>query len=236
MDYENESLEKLINRKLSNLEQHVINLIIPIQNLQRVLASSDYIKNLESFQNKPINIDDRKLRELLGEFDKKMKSYETFVENLSSKQTISEIKYIGKRLLEIQQKLEIIEKEGFKKEVKFSFECDGYELVKKPKYYDENDEKEEPDEKGSPIVDLLNTLTDREKKVIIHRLGLLGEKGKTYKDIGELFGVSKERVRDIFNKGIRKCAHKGRRILLNKKENYAIKEAVRQHFPKLLEK
>jgi RNA polymerase primary sigma factor len=235
MNYENESLEKLVNRKLSNLEQHVINLIIPIQNLQRVLSSTDYIKNLESFQNKPINIDDRKLRELLNEFDKKIKSYETFVENLSSKQTISEIKYIGKRLLEIQQKLEIIEKEGFRKEIKLNFECDGYELVKKSKYFDKNEEKEIPNGENH-VLNLLNTLSDREKFVIIHRLGLLGEKGKTYKDIGKLIGVSGDRVRQIFIKGIRKCGHPNRRMLLNKKENFVIKEAIRQHFPKFLEK
>ena len=57
------------------------------------------------------------------------------------------------------------------------------------------------------LKNLLSTLTERESKVLIHRFGLLGEKKKTQEGIGKLFNISRERIRQIESKALRKLKH-----------------------------
>ncbi len=45
------------------------------------------------------------------------------------------------------------------------------------------------------IISCLDVLDDRRKTVIIHRYGLDGGKTKTLKQIGEMLGISQERIR-----------------------------------------
>jgi RNA polymerase primary sigma factor len=47
-------------------------------------------------------------------------------------------------------------------------------------------------------------LTEREKKVIELRFGLNGEKENTFEEIARMFGLSRERIRQIEAKAIRK--------------------------------
>jgi len=51
---------------------------------------------------------------------------------------------------------------------------------------------------------LFNDLSDREKQVIVHRYGLAEGEAETLEDIGRLFNVTRERVRQIENSTIRK--------------------------------
>ena len=55
--------------------------------------------------------------------------------------------------------------------------------------------------------DVLNTLSDREKKVLIMRFGLDDGKSKTLEDVGKEFNVTRERIRQIEAKAIRKLRH-----------------------------
>ena len=48
------------------------------------------------------------------------------------------------------------------------------------------------------------TLTDRHKKIIILRYGLDGEKPKTLQKVADLFGLSRERIRQIEREALRK--------------------------------
>jgi hypothetical protein len=48
------------------------------------------------------------------------------------------------------------------------------------------------------------TLTDRHKKIIILRYGLNGEKPKTLQKVADLFGLSRERIRQIEREALRK--------------------------------
>lgn len=55
--------------------------------------------------------------------------------------------------------------------------------------------------------DVLETLTDRERKVLIRRFGLLDGKPKTLEEVGLEFNVTRERIRQIEAKALRKMRH-----------------------------
>ncbi len=58
-------------------------------------------------------------------------------------------------------------------------------------------------ELSSQVRDLLDTLPSREKDIIMLRFGLKDGQTKTYEQIGELCGISRESVRKIKNKALR---------------------------------
>jgi len=55
--------------------------------------------------------------------------------------------------------------------------------------------------------DVLATLTERERKVLIRRFGLLDGKPKTLEEVGLEFNVTRERIRQIEAKALRKMRH-----------------------------
>jgi RNA polymerase primary sigma factor len=55
--------------------------------------------------------------------------------------------------------------------------------------------------------EVLSTLTDRERKVLIRRFGLLDGKPKTLEEVGLEFHVTRERIRQIEAKALRKMRH-----------------------------
>ena len=57
------------------------------------------------------------------------------------------------------------------------------------------------------INEVLETLTDRERTVLIERFGLLDGKPKTLEEVGLRFKVTRERVRQIEAKALRKMRH-----------------------------
>lgn len=52
--------------------------------------------------------------------------------------------------------------------------------------------------------ELLNSLDEREKKIITYRFGINGEQTKTLEQLGQLMGFSKERIRQLEDGAIRK--------------------------------
>ena len=64
------------------------------------------------------------------------------------------------------------------------------------------------------INSMLESLTPREIEVIKHRFALDGHKELTLKEVGELFNVSRERVRQIEAKILRKLRHPSRSKIL----------------------
>ena len=60
------------------------------------------------------------------------------------------------------------------------------------------------------IISVLNTLTKRERDVLINRFGLFGEAEHTFEGCGKLFNVSRDRIRKITLKALRKLRHPSR--------------------------
>ena len=59
--------------------------------------------------------------------------------------------------------------------------------------------------------EVLKTLSDREAKVLKLRFGLEGNKQMTLEEVGKVFGVTRERIRQIEAKALRKLKHPSRR-------------------------
>ena len=61
------------------------------------------------------------------------------------------------------------------------------------------------------IEEVLSTLTDREARVLKMRFGLEGKNPMTLEEVGREFGVTRERIRQIEAKALRKLKHPSRR-------------------------
>ena len=64
------------------------------------------------------------------------------------------------------------------------------------------------------IEEVLKTLSEREAKVLMMRFGLDGDFAKTLEEVGREFGVTRERIRQIEAKALRKLKHPTRRMKL----------------------
>lgn len=60
------------------------------------------------------------------------------------------------------------------------------------------------------LEDVLDTLTDREENVLRLRFGLDDGRQRTLEDVGKVFGVTRERIRQIEAKALRKLRHPSR--------------------------
>ena len=64
------------------------------------------------------------------------------------------------------------------------------------------------------LVEVLNTLTDREQKVLRLRFGLDDGRARTLEEVGKEFNVTRERIRQIEAKALRKLRHPSRARML----------------------
>ncbi|MDR0851284.1 MAG: RNA polymerase sigma factor RpoD [Clostridiales Family XIII bacterium] len=60
------------------------------------------------------------------------------------------------------------------------------------------------------LIDVLDTLTEREQKVLILRFGLDDGRARTLEEVGKKFDVTRERIRQIEAKALRKLRHPSR--------------------------
>ncbi len=64
------------------------------------------------------------------------------------------------------------------------------------------------------ITQLLDTLTEREQRVLILRFGLSDGRSRTLEEVGQEFNVTRERIRQIEAKALRKLRHPSRAKML----------------------
>ncbi|MBI5151343.1 MAG: RNA polymerase sigma factor RpoD [Candidatus Pacebacteria bacterium] len=64
------------------------------------------------------------------------------------------------------------------------------------------------------IEEVLSSLSDRESKVLKMRFGLNGARPMTLEEVGKKFGVTRERIRQIEAKALRKLKHPSKRKML----------------------
>ncbi len=60
------------------------------------------------------------------------------------------------------------------------------------------------------LVEVLSTLTEREQKVLRLRFGLDDGRARTLEEVGKEFNVTRERIRQIEAKALRKLRHPSR--------------------------
>ncbi len=60
------------------------------------------------------------------------------------------------------------------------------------------------------VQDVLDSLTPREKKVLVLRFGLEDGRSRTLEEVGREFNVTRERIRQIEAKALRKLRHPSR--------------------------
>ena len=58
--------------------------------------------------------------------------------------------------------------------------------------------------------EVLGTLSERERQVLCMRFGLLDGQGRTLEEVGRQWGVTRERIRQIEAKALRKLRHPSR--------------------------
>ena len=65
------------------------------------------------------------------------------------------------------------------------------------------------------VSNLLNTLSERERKIITLRYGVLSSKQMTLEQIGREFDVTRERIRQIESRALRKLRQPERNVIVS---------------------
>ena len=69
------------------------------------------------------------------------------------------------------------------------------------------------------LENILNTLTERERDILKYRYGLIDGTPKTLEEIGNIFNLSKERIRQIESKALQKLRNPARADILRQTYN-----------------
>jgi RNA polymerase sigma factor (sigma-70 family) len=202
-----------------------------LQHLERIFNNLNQhwhsIQLLLGHVSKPLVIDDRGLANVLKKFTEDLGNFMDEMRKFDFAQAAAEIKYIGKRVNGIEQLIQDIKTQGVEKKVRVDLTLDGYEMVRKKKLNEIfEDEKETFVNVDAQVENILKTLEKREAEVLIHRFGLLGEKKKTLETTGEIIGLTRESIRRIVAKALRKLRHPVRVELVHNCDHLVLKEAV----------
>lgn len=211
------NLERLVRA----LETHLVNCNI---NLQGDVSFNNKLDRMIEISKMPINIDDRGLRRDIKEMNETHSKYLDQLKSLDLSQIKAEMKFVGSRMLELDKQMASLVKAQEKKQIELAFSVDGYELVKKPVNYDETEPVADP---FGDIKLLENHLLERELKVIIHRFAMKGGKPMSFQSLEPIIGVTRERIRQIESKALRKLRHPSREEDIKQIKSKKLREALK---------
>lgn len=196
--------ENDFHERLEKIEKH----------LEFFASSYKHLHNL-CIQQSQIRFQKDLLEPTLSNMLSKMKEFRDLYDKINDivnkDSVLGTLEFMAKRLHEMESTISKLKEEGIKKKIQLDFTVDGYEMVRrKSEVHDMNNESHE-----DSVKKLLSTLTERESQVLIHRYGLFGKSAKTLDATGEYIGVTRERVRQIQTKALRKCRHPNRKKLVD---------------------
>jgi len=185
---------EIVMSRLSSLESHIINLIIPIQNISRALTDPRYVndirKTADFIINNPVKLDDAELRRECRELKALLREFTENKQAVDLNQTLAEIKYIGKRVMQIEQCLARIDASGIKNDVTISVVHNGI----RPK----DSEDEYYNSVDISLENICNSLPMRGSVYLRHYIEGAGT--ATQSSIAKKMGITSERVGQIKKK------------------------------------
>lgn len=221
--------DKILSR-LSAVEQHLINLIFPIQGISHAFSDKEMLNRmlseLISLLKTPLRVEDNSLLKVCNAVNvcaNDTKRISQQLQDIDILKFAEEIKFMAKRVYEMERRLANIDEVGIKKNIHLDLTMDGYEMVRRS----EKKTNTAPSSDDERTEKLLDTLLEKEKLVIIHRYGLLGNKPKTLEATGKEVGTTRERVRQIESKALRKLRHEKRRELVKAISHKELKRDIK---------
>lgn len=122
---------KEISRKLAKLETHIINLLLPIQGIHQIFTDptelNGFLRAAQETLTLNIDVVSNKLVALnrnIADLHDSVKN----IQNMDVVQTIGEIKYLGKKLHEIDRRLYKFEKNGIDRNLQLEISVDGVKV------------------------------------------------------------------------------------------------------------
>jgi RNA polymerase primary sigma factor len=167
------------------------------QAITRAIADQSRTIRIPVHMNETINKFKRVQRQLSQEFNR-----EPTTEEIARKMDISLEK--AEQIVKISQKTTSLEKPVGKEEDTML------------KEFIPDEEMETPVESASfellkgQVREVLQTLSPRERKILELRFGLVDQRPRTLEEVGKDFGITRERIRQIEAKALRKLRHPSR--------------------------
>lgn len=203
--------------------------------------SEDILKRLDSiehqlkfFREAYITLHNRVMQGIEVKFDRELhgpaiaklnNALKEFTDIMKGDSLTGTLSFMGRRLYEIEAHLKTMQEEGVKKNIHLDITMDGYEMVKKkPRLPDIVEE--EPIDPEEAVIELLESLTDKQKTAIIHRYGLFDNSKKTFAKIGEIMGFSSSRASTHVESAIRKLNRASARHLVESLTHKEFKKAI----------
>lgn len=115
--------------KIRTLQDHFVNLMIEVQGISSVMRDTPYIQQFMERTEKPIKIDADELKNLIKRLNSLSENFSNLMKECNISQYISETKYIGNRLLNIELLLKEIKQERLTMKYLMNLNCDAKKLL-----------------------------------------------------------------------------------------------------------
>lgn len=199
-----------LNDRLSELYDHMIQMILRLDTKIPMTQMEKFSELLE----KPLKVDDRNITSRMKDFQREVNE----LANLDVIKSLGELKFIGKRLCSVEEKLDKLIDSGTVHNVGLEFKVDGYTLVKRPFNYDKTD-RIEPSYHDEETLLALGDYPEDEKDIVRKFLGICGREKTTFKRIALDSNRGKERTSQIYHKFIRIIAYNKKSTVVKKSLN-----------------